>query len=58
VIVAGLEKDRFLIYTHERTRDIVVRRAQDPELGIQDAVRVLHREQERMQQYTDQVRRA
>jgi len=51
VIVAGITEDRFLIYTHERTHDIVVHRAQDPEQGIRDAVRVLEKETERMERY-------
>jgi NAD(P)-dependent dehydrogenase (short-subunit alcohol dehydrogenase family) len=55
-IVAGIRDDRFLIYIHERTHDIVVRRAQDREQGIADAVRVLEREQQRMQQFAEQVR--
>jgi short-subunit dehydrogenase len=56
-IVAGIKEDRFLIFTHERTREIVVRRMQDPEQGIDDAVRVLQREQERMAEYQQTVRR-
>lgn len=56
VIVRGIVDDRFLIYTHERTHDIVVHRAQDPEQGILDAVGVLRREQERMQRFTEQAR--
>lgn len=56
-IVTGIMEDRFLIYTHERTHAIVAGRAADPEQGIRDAVRVLQRENERMQQYTEQVRR-
>jgi NAD(P)-dependent dehydrogenase (short-subunit alcohol dehydrogenase family) len=55
-IVAGLREDRHRIYTHARTHDIVVGRAQDPEQAIRDAVRVLHREQERMQRYADAAR--
>ena len=55
-IVAGIKEDRFLIFTHERTHEIVVRRAQDPEQGIRDAVRVLRREQERMTEYQALVR--
>jgi hypothetical protein len=55
-IVAGIREDRFLIYTHERTHEIVVRRMQDPEQGIADAVRVLRREQERMAEYQQMVR--
>jgi NAD(P)-dependent dehydrogenase (short-subunit alcohol dehydrogenase family) len=55
-IVAGIKEDRFLIFTHERTHEIVVRRAQDPEQGIRDAVRVLQREQERMTEYQRTVR--
>ncbi|MGH2586962.1 MAG: SDR family NAD(P)-dependent oxidoreductase [Dehalococcoidia bacterium] len=57
-IVAGIKEDRFLIYTHERTHDIVLHRMQDPAEGLDDAVRVLQREQERMQQYTELVRRS
>jgi len=56
VIAAGIKEDRFLIYTHERTHDIVVHRAQDPEQGIADAVHVLQREQARMQQFAQQMR--
>jgi NAD(P)-dependent dehydrogenase (short-subunit alcohol dehydrogenase family) len=56
-IVAGIKENRFLIYTHERTHDIVVHRLQDPEQAIRDAVGVLQREQERMAQFTEQVRR-
>jgi NAD(P)-dependent dehydrogenase (short-subunit alcohol dehydrogenase family) len=55
-IVAGIKEDRFLIYTHERTHDTVVRRMQDPARGIEDAVRVLRREQERMAEYTELTR--
>jgi len=55
-IVAGIKEGRFLIFTHERTQEIVVRRAQDPEQGIRDAVRVLQREQERMAEYQQMVR--
>jgi short-subunit dehydrogenase len=50
-IVAGIKEDRFLIYTHERTHEIVVRRTQDPEQGIADAARVRLKEQERMEEY-------
>lgn len=50
-IVAGIKADRFLIYTHERTQETVVHRAQDPEQGIADAVRVLRKEEERMEEY-------
>ncbi len=57
-IVTGIMEDRFLIYTHERTHGIVAGRAADPEQGVRDAVRVLLREQERMQQFTEQVRRS
>lgn len=56
VIAAGIREDRFLIYTHERTHDIVVQRAQNPEQGIEDAVRVLQREQARMQGFAEQSR--
>ncbi len=55
-IVAGIAADRFLIYTHERTQAIVAGRAADPAKGIEDAVRVVQREAERMKQYTEQVR--
>lgn len=55
VIVAGIQEDRYLIYTHERTHAIVAGRAQDPEQGNRDAVRVLQREQERMQRFTQQA---
>jgi short-subunit dehydrogenase len=55
-ITAGIKQDRFLIYTHERTHEIVVRRTQDPEQGIDDAVRVLQREQARMAEYQQMVR--
>ena len=57
-IVAGIREDRFLIYTHQRTHGIVAGRAADPEQGVRDALRVLLREQERMQQFTEQVRRS
>lgn len=50
-IVAGIRADRYLIYTHERTQAVVVGRAADPEKGVEDAVRVLHREQERMRAF-------
>ncbi len=55
-IVRGIIDDRFLIYTHDRTHEIVVRRAQDREQGIRDAVGVLRREQERMQRFAEQAR--
>lgn len=56
-IVAGLKAGRYLIYTHERTHDIVVRRMQDPEQGIDNAARVLLREQSRMAEYEEAVKR-
>ena len=55
-IVAGIREDRFLIFTHERTHDIVVRRIQDPEQGNADAVRVLRRELERMAEFQELAR--
>jgi len=55
-IVAGIKADRYMIYTHERTHETIVRRAQDPEQGNRDAVRVLEREQERMVRFTEQAR--
>jgi NAD(P)-dependent dehydrogenase (short-subunit alcohol dehydrogenase family) len=56
IIVRGIRDGRFLIYTHERTHNIVVHRAQDPEQGIRDAVGVLQREQERMQRFSARAR--
>lgn len=50
-IVEGIKAGRHLIYTHERTHATVVRRAEDPEQGIRDAVSVLQREQERMREF-------
>lgn len=52
-IVEGIEADRHLVYTHERTHTIVARRAEDPEQGIRDAVSVLGREAERMRQFEE-----
>ena len=55
-IVEGIREDRYMIYTHDRTHATVVRRAQDPEQGIRDALYVLQREEERMREFAAQVR--